>query len=43
MKYLHRQSERIVKPGKHDIPPRIQAQIESACAWFYELYYPQKR
>ncbi len=43
MKYPHQQSERIVKPRKHDIPPRIQAQIETACAWFYQLYYPQKK
>lgn len=41
MKYLHRQTERIAKPKKHDIPPRIQAHIESAYAWFYQLYYPQ--
>jgi sulfotransferase len=25
MKFLHKQSERVVKPTKHDIPPRIQA------------------
>lgn len=43
MKYLHRQSERIVKPKKHELPPRIQAQIEEACAWYYELYYPKHR
>ncbi len=43
MKYLHKQHERIVKPKKHDIPPRIQAQIESACAWYYQLYYPNKK
>ncbi len=43
MKYLHRQSERIAKPKKHDIPPRIQAQIEEACAWYYQLYYPKNR
>lgn len=43
MKYPHRQSERIVRLQRHDIPPRIQAQIETACAWFYQLYYPQKR
>ncbi|MDC8760166.1 sulfotransferase family protein [Janthinobacterium fluminis] len=42
MKYPHRQSTRIAKPRRHDIPPRIQAQIETACAWFYELYYPKK-
>lgn len=43
MKYTHKQSERIVKPKMHEIPPRIQAHIEAACAWFYQLYYPQKR
>lgn len=42
MKYLHRQSARIVAPPKHDIPPRIQAQIENACGWFYDLYYPER-
>jgi sulfotransferase len=43
MKYSHRQVERIAMPKRHEIPPRIQAQIESACSWFYQLYYPQKR
>jgi sulfotransferase len=43
MKYLHNQSERITKPRRHDIPPRIQAQIESAYSWFYQMYYPQKK
>jgi sulfotransferase len=42
MKYLHRQSERIVKPKVHEIPTRIQAQIRKACSWFYDRYYPQK-
>ena len=42
MKYPHRQSARIVQPDRHEIPPRIQAQIETACAWFYQLYYPMK-
>jgi sulfotransferase len=42
MKYLHQQSGRVTKPKKHDIPPRIQAQIETACAWYYQLYYPKK-
>ena len=42
MKYPHRQSQRIVKPNKHEIAPRIQAQIETACAWYYQLYYPKK-
>lgn len=43
MKYLHRQSTRIVPPKKHVIPPRIQSQIENACAWYYKLYYPHHR
>ena len=41
MKYLHKQSEQIVKPARHDIPPRIQAQIESTYSWYYQMYYPQ--
>ena len=43
MKYPHKQSTRIAKPARHEIPARIQAQIESACAWFYQLYYPETR
>ncbi len=42
MKFLHKQSERVVKPKKHDIPPRIQADIETACAWYYHFFYPKK-
>jgi sulfotransferase len=42
MKYTHRQADRIVNLQKHEIPSRIQAQIETACAWFYQLYYPRK-
>ena len=41
MKYLHQQSERVTIPKKHDIPPRIQTQIETACAWYYQFYYPK--
>lgn len=41
MKYLHRQSDHVGAPVRHQIPPRIQAQIESACGWFYEQYYPK--
>ena len=43
MKYIHGQSEQISMPKRHDIPPRIQAQIETACAWYYQLYYPQNK
>ncbi|NMM29188.1 MAG: hypothetical protein HHJ12_18410 [Glaciimonas sp.] len=42
MKYTHKQSERIVKPKMHDIAPRIQAQIKTACAWYYQQFYPEK-
>ena len=43
MKYLHKQSEKIAQPKPHVIPPRIQKQIETAYAWFYQTYYPQKK
>jgi len=43
MKYTHKQSGKIAAPRKHDIPPRIQAQIESAYAWYYQMYYPQSK
>ena len=39
-KYLHRQQNRIAPPKRHELPPRIQKQIETACAWFYEWSYP---
>jgi sulfotransferase len=42
MKFPHRQSECLVKPKIHDIPPRIQAQIETACAWYYQYFYPKR-
>lgn len=40
MKYTHQQATRITKPARHDIAPRIQAQIEAACDWYYKMYYP---
>jgi sulfotransferase len=39
MKYLHTQHTHIARPKRHEIPPRIQAQIEGAYAWYYNLYY----
>ena len=42
MKYTHQQADRIVKPKRHEIPLRIQAHIEKAIAWYYQLYYPQR-
>ncbi|WP_332878967.1 sulfotransferase family protein [Massilia sp. S19_KUP03_FR1] len=41
MKYRHSQFSSISAPQQHAIPPRIQQQIESACGWFYDLYYPR--
>jgi sulfotransferase len=43
MKYLHRQHERIEAPKQHAIAPRIQAQIETACAWYYQSWYPEHK
>ena len=43
MKYTHKQADHISKPKRHELPPRIQAQIESAYAWFYQMYYPNKK
>jgi len=40
MKYTHKQSSQITAPKRHEIPPRIQALIETAYAWYYQLYYP---
>ncbi|HEY4071678.1 MAG TPA: hypothetical protein VGM52_01110 [Herbaspirillum sp.] len=34
--YTHKQSTRIVKPKPHDIPARIQIQIETAYAWYHQ-------
>lgn len=41
MKYLHRQSTRVVAPRRHEIPPRIQAQIDAAGGWYTRQYYPR--
>jgi sulfotransferase len=41
MKYRHRQADRLVPPVRHEIPARIQAQIETAYGWFYQMYYPK--
>jgi sulfotransferase len=42
MKYPHTLSTRIAIPPKHDVPIRIQARIEEACSWYYQIYYPKK-
>jgi sulfotransferase len=39
-KYQHRQKSALASPVNHDIPPRIQAQIQKACGWYYEWFYP---
>lgn len=40
-KYRHRQHAQIVPPARHAIPSRIQVQIERACGWYYEWFYPE--
>jgi len=40
MKYTHTQTRSISRPQRHELSPRIQAQIETAYAWFYQTYYP---
>ena len=40
-KYLHRNQDKLLPPKPHAIPPRIQAQIERACGWYYEWFYPR--
>jgi sulfotransferase len=42
MKYRHTQSKKITPPKRHEISPRIQANIENVYAWFYQTYYPKK-
>jgi sulfotransferase len=42
MKYPHQQSARVVTPTPHAVPPRIQKQIETVWAWFYQFYYGEK-
>lgn len=39
-KYQHKQQAQISPPRLHDIPPRIQAHIRTACSWYYEWFYP---
>ncbi len=41
MKYTHKQASKITAPKRHEISPRIQTLIETAYAWYYQLYYPQ--
>lgn len=41
MKFLHRQHTRIAPAKRHEVPPRIQARIEQAYAWYYQHYYPK--
>lgn len=40
-KFLHRQQGTIAPPIFHEIPPRIQNQIERDFGWYYERFYPQ--
>jgi sulfotransferase len=40
MKFTHQLRSRVTLPPKHDIPERIQARIQTACAWYDNPYYP---
>lgn len=39
-KYPHRTRGRIEAPTRHDVPTRIDQEIRSNFAWFYEQFYP---
>lgn len=39
-KYLHRTHEQIIAPQAHEIPTRIQQQLQTNFRWFYEIFYP---
>ena len=43
MKYRHTQSGTLQAPKLHEVSPRIQSLIETAYAWYYQLYYPQQK
>ncbi|HVC01816.1 MAG TPA: hypothetical protein VND80_06405 [Steroidobacteraceae bacterium] len=43
MNYSHWQAERVVKPKRQEIPPRIPTQIDTTCAWFYQLHYAREK
>jgi sulfotransferase len=40
-KYPHRQRATIEPPLRHEIPARIQREVERTYAWYYEEFYPQ--
>jgi len=42
MKYPHTQTERVIKPQKHHVPARIQAQIEKEYSWYYQYFYSKR-
>ncbi len=42
MKYPHTQSRSVVKPPRHLIPARIQAEIEKEFSWYYQYFYSKQ-
>jgi sulfotransferase len=42
-KYRHRQQSKFSPPKLHQIPPRIQKRIETACSWYYDWFYPRAK
>lgn len=41
VKYPHKRAPAVSRPQRHEVPSRIQAQIEAAYAWYYAAYYPR--
>ncbi len=41
-KYTHVQRDSITPPMRHEVPPRIQALIDQACAWYHEWFYSKQ-
>ena len=39
-KYPHETRSTVSLPAQHDIPQRIQQQIQTQFAWFYQTFYP---
>jgi sulfotransferase len=39
-KYSHKTRHRIIPPQRHTIPTRIEAEIQTLCSDFYQLFYP---
>ncbi len=43
MKYRPKQAQQIPKPTRHEVAPRIQAKLETACAWYCQRNDPSSK